>query len=192
MKLKTRVIRSNRKSISLQISGDNTVIIRAPGWMSDRQIDDFFVEKSGWIEQQIRRMEKSRKRYEGIEPLSAGELRTLADRAGEILPERVAHFASILGVDYGRITIRNQRTRWGSCSSRGNLNFNCLLMLMPKEVQDYVVVHELCHRIEMNHSKRFWALVESVFPDYRRQEEYLKKEGDLISYNSAFHQIVNA
>jgi len=83
-------------------------------------------------------------------------------------------------VTYGRITIRNQKTRWGSCSSKGNLNFNCLLMLAPPEVLDYVVVHELCHRMEMNHSKRFWSLVETVLPDYREQEKWLKGEGAVL------------
>ena len=82
-----------------------------------------------------------------------------------------------MGVDYGRITIRNQKTRWGSCSAKGNLNFNCLLMLMPTEVIDYVVVHELCHLKEMNHSNAFWREVKQVLPDYRKQVKWLKDEG---------------
>ena len=90
------------------------------------------------------------------------------------------HFAKVVGVTYGHITIRNQRTRWGSCSSKGNLNFNCLLMLAPQEVIDYVVVHELCHRKEMNHSKAFWAEVERVLPEYKKAVEWLKKEGPSI------------
>ncbi|HAN50208.1 MAG TPA: metal-dependent hydrolase, partial [Lachnospiraceae bacterium] len=85
-----------------------------------------------------------------------------------------------MGVDYGRITIRHQKTRWGSCSGKGNLNFNCLLMLTPPEVQEYVIVHELCHRKEMNHSYRFWAEVEDVLPDYRVQEQWLKTNGGAL------------
>ena len=85
-----------------------------------------------------------------------------------------------MGVTYGRITIRNQKTRWGSCSSKGNLNFNCLLMLTPPEVIDYVVVHELCHRKEMNHSKAFWDEVAHVLPDYEKARLWLKTEGDMI------------
>lgn len=108
------------------------------------------------------------------------EIRRLADEAMRVLPERAAYYAPKVGVSYGRITIRNQRTRWGSCSGKGNLNFNCLLMLAPEQVQDYVVVHELCHRLEMNHSARFWSEVERVFPDYRIAKQWLKEHGEEI------------
>ena len=83
-------------------------------------------------------------------------------------------------VDYGRITIRNQTGRWGSCSSTGNLNFNCLLMLAPTSVQDYVVVHELSHRRHMDHSAAFWQEVASVLPDYKKEEAWLKTEGKVL------------
>ena len=108
------------------------------------------------------------------------ELRELADQALTVIPDRVSYFANLIGVTYGRITIRNQKTRWGSCSSKGNLNFNCLLMLTPSEVLDYVIVHELCHRKEMNHSKAFWTEVEKVIPDYREHVKWLKEEGSLL------------
>ncbi|MDE6567167.1 MAG: M48 family metallopeptidase, partial [Lachnospiraceae bacterium] len=90
------------------------------------------------------------------------------------------YYARQIGVDYGRITIRNQKTRWGSCSGKGNLNFNCLLMLAPAEIQDYVVVHELCHRREMNHSPRFWAEVAKIMPDYQERRKWLKEHGQEI------------
>lgn len=82
-----------------------------------------------------------------------------------------------MGISFGRITIRSQHTRWGSCSADGNLSFNCLLMFAPESVQDYVVVHELCHRKHMNHSPAFWAEVEKVLPDYRLQKAWLKEQG---------------
>ena len=101
----------------------------------------------------------------------------LAEEALEVIQTRVEYFARVIGVTYGKITIRNQKTRWGSCSSKGNLNFNCLLMLAPPEVLDYVVVHELCHRKQMNHSKAFWSEVEKVLPDYKEARKWLKEEG---------------
>ena len=110
--------------------------------------------------------------------MSMEEVHKLADEAVRVLPGKAAYYAPIVGVTYGRITIRNQRTRWGSCSGKGNLNFNCLLMLAPEEVQDYVVVHELCHRLEMNHSPEFWKEVERVLPDYRTAKQWLKEHGD--------------
>ncbi|MBP5249914.1 MAG: M48 family metallopeptidase, partial [Lachnospiraceae bacterium] len=89
----------------------------------------------------------------------------------------VEEIAGEMGVDPGRIAIRAQRTRWGSCSSKGNLNFNCLLVLLPENVQRYVVVHELCHLRELNHSKRFWASVARYQPTYLADRKQLKREG---------------
>ena len=101
--------------------------------------DNDILEKDKWIKKHIEQFKISKAENEarGIKPLTSDEIRKLADEALEYIPERVEHFAKIVGVDYGRITIRNQKTRWGSCSSKGNLNFNCLLMLTPPEVIDY-------------------------------------------------------
>jgi predicted metal-dependent hydrolase len=104
----------------------------------------------------------------------------MADLARKVIPQKVAYYARIMGVTYGRITIRNQKTRWGSCTSTGNLNFNCLLMMTPEAILDYVVVHELCHRKEMNHSARFWAQVEKILPDYRARRKWLKDQGNSL------------
>lgn len=96
-------------------------------------------------------------------------------KALKLIPERVEYFAGLMGVSYGRITIREQKTRWGSCSCKGNLNFNWKLMLMPPEILDYVVVHELAHRKEMNHSRDFWKIVEQVLPDYQERRKRLRE-----------------
>ena len=112
--------------------------------------------------------------------LTAQDIKLLATRAKRIIPQRVRYYADIMGVTYGRITIRMQKSRWGSCSSKGNLNFNCLLMRTPDEIIDYVVVHELCHLKEMNHSPRFWAEVEKIFPDYKERRKWLKDHGNDI------------
>ena len=120
------------------------------------------------------------KQLADIPALSMAEIRELADQALKVIPERVKYYAEKVGVTYGRITIRNQRSRWGSCSSKGNLNFNCLLMLTPPEVIDSVVVHELCHRKELNHSDRFYAEVLRVFPDYWKWDKWLKDNGNML------------
>lgn len=176
------VIRSNRKTMAIQVNPDMTVIVRAPKRATEKDIERILLEKDKWIKKHIEKFKISKVENEarGIKPLTPDEIRKLADEALEYIPERVEHFAKIVGVDYGRITIRNQKTRWGSCSSKGNLNFNCLLMLTPPEVIDYVVVHELCHRKEMNHSKAFWSEVEKVIPDYKRWVKWLKEEGRLV------------
>ncbi|MDO5477148.1 MAG: SprT family zinc-dependent metalloprotease [Eubacteriales bacterium] len=174
-----RIIRSDRRTLSLQVRRDGEVLVRAPRRASLAEIESFVRKNAGWLQKHIELVEKEREAAAAspVEPLSMEEIRKLADEALRVIPARVAHYAPLVGVRYGRITIRNQRTRWGSCSSKGNLNFNCLLMLAPPEVLDYVVVHELCHRKEMNHSPRFWAEVERVIPSYKTYEKWLKTEG---------------
>lgn len=109
--------------------------------------------------------------------LSKSEIKDLIDRGNEHIKKRVAYYAPLVGVTYGRVCVKKIRSRWGSCSSKGNLNFNCLLMLTPDEVIDSVVVHELCHRKHMDHSKEFYDEVLRVFPDYRKWDKYLKDNG---------------
>ena len=165
-----KLIRSDRRSIGIQITQEG-VVVRAPKRMSDAEIDRFVQSKRDWIETHLAKVPTAQPKFSGE------EIHRLADEALKRIPERVRHFAPLVGVTYGGITIRNQHTRWGSCSSKGNLNFNCLLMLTPDHVIDYVVVHELCHRLEMNHSARFWAQVERVLPDYRESLQWLKEHG---------------
>ena len=168
-----RLVRSSRKTLAIQILPDGEVVVRAPMGMPAADIDRFVAQKRSWIEKHLPKAQPQPK-------FTDEQLRELAERARTDLPERVRHFAPLVGVTYGNITIRNQRTRWGSCSGRGNLNFNCLLMLVPDSVRDYVVVHELCHRKEMNHSARFWAEVERVLPDYRKHLDWMREHGQAI------------
>lgn len=172
MTITYQIIRSSRKTVAIQIRGDQ-VLVRCPNHMSDAQVERFVKSKSHWIETHLGRTPST----PHLPPFTAGQIHELADQAMKVIPERVAFFAPLVGADYGQITIRNQRSRWGSCSSKGNLNFNCLLMLAPPEVLDYVVVHELCHRKEMNHSERFWAEVERVLPHYRGCRQWLREHG---------------
>ena len=171
------LIRSQRKSLALQVKGDGMVVVRAPLRLPKDKIDSFVMEHRDWIEKQKNRVQElSCKRREITEQERLEGIR----KALKIFPERTAFFAGRMGVDYGRITVREQKTRWGSCSQKGNLNFNWKLVLMPQEILDYVVVHELAHRKEMNHSARFWAIVEQVLPDYQNRRNELKKLGQFL------------
>ena len=174
MDISYQVIRSRRKTVALQILPDGTVVVRCPMGMSRQQADAFVRSKSHWLQTHLSR----RQNQTPMPILTDQQLQGLAQEAMEQIPPKVAAYAQQLSVTYGRITIRNQRTRWGSCSSKGNLNFNCLLMLMPEEVRDDVIVHELCHRKEMNHSAAFWKQVEAVLPDYRETRKWLKEHGN--------------
>lgn len=173
-----QLIRSRRRTIGIQVK-DGRVIVRAPMQASLKEIDAF-VERSGnWIDRHLEE-QKERMAQEAEHPvrrLTRAQLEALAQEAARIIPQRVAYYAPLVGVTYGNITIRSQRTRWGSCSAKGNLNFNCLLCLAPEGVLDSVVVHELCHRLEMNHSERFYREVLRVFPDYYREHAWLKEHG---------------
>ncbi|MCD8197661.1 MAG: M48 family metallopeptidase [Lachnospiraceae bacterium] len=172
-----RVVRSNRKSIAIQVTPEG-VIVRAPHRMSDRAIRHYVEEHSDWLREHLIKMDEMIKNRPPIEKLSMEEIHELADQALKVIPKRVKYYAPLVGVTYGRITIRNQKMRWGSCSAKGNLNFNCLLMLTPPEVLDSVVVHELCHRKHMNHSREFYAEVRRVYPDYDRCNKWLKEHGN--------------
>jgi hypothetical protein len=176
--MEVRVIRSDRRTFSAEIKNGN-LLVRAPRKASDKDIKSFLDKNRNWIETHLAKSLEAQKAAEGNK-LTEEDIRELADMARKVIPERVEHYAPLVGVSYGKITIRNQRTRWGSCSSKGNLNFNCLLMLTPPEVIDSVIVHELCHRKEMNHSERFYAEVLRVFPDYRKWDRWLKDNGAAI------------
>lgn len=180
--MEVMVIKSNRKTVSIQVNADLSVTVRVPRQAAQKDIDKILKENEPWILEHVDQIRKKKAEYEASQPerLTYEEVDALADKALHYIPGRAEYFSKIIGVTYGRITIRNQKTRWGSCSSKGNLNFNCLLMLMPPEIIDYVVVHELCHRKEMNHSKAFWNEVEKVLPNYKEQIKWLKNEGSNI------------
>ena len=185
-----KVIHSSRKTMVLEIIKDGTILVRAPYRMPESEIRRFIQEKSDWIEKHVQRIEERQRTLPPVEGLTMKDIRKLADQASVVIPKRVEYFAEKIPVTYGRITIRNQKTRWGSCSSKGNLNFNCLLMLAPPEVLDYVVVHELCHRKEMNHSERFWREVENILPDYRERKKWLKENGGRLIARMQVHETI--
>lgn len=174
-----RLIRARRKTLSIRITQEGNLEIRAPLGMPKGEIEAFLKEKAQWIE--THRAKVLAEYAQGQEaPLGEEEILTLAEQMRQRLPEKLNRHAASMGVTFGRVTIRCQQTRWGSCSSRGNLNFNCLLMLAPEEVLDYVVVHELAHRKQMNHSALFWQEVERECPDYKKSLRWLKDRGGAL------------
>ncbi len=174
-----RIIRSNRKTLSIQITVSGEVVVRAPRRASSADIEAIVLSKQDWIACKLRAVEARREAAPADLPraLDPATLEALTAEAKATLPSLVADWAAEIGVTYGRVTIRHQSTRWGSCSSKGNLNFNCLLMLCPPEVQTYVVIHELCHRRHMNHSAAFWEEVRRHCPSYEAARAWLKENG---------------
>ena len=178
--MEVTVIRSRRRSIALQLKPDGSILVRAPRLLPQWEIHRFVENHRSWIQNQLQKQAAAQELRDAAEPLDECELKALRESARRDLTQRCAFWAERLGVTYGRISIRHQRSRWGSCSSKGNLNFNCLLMLAPESVRDYVVVHELCHRKHMNHSPAFWQMVEQVLPDWRSAKAWLKRNGDAL------------
>ncbi len=172
-----RVLRSRRRTLSLEITQAGEALVRAPLRTGDELIRAFVAARAGWLETHMAAFAARKAAEAAIPRLSPAELEALRREAQEKLEARARHFAPLLGVDWERITVRTQRTRWGSCSARGNLSFNALLALAPPEILDYVVVHELCHLKEMNHSPRFWAEVAALLPDWRERRRRLRDEG---------------
>jgi predicted metal-dependent hydrolase len=175
--MEVTVIKSRRKTIAIQVNSDLSVTVRAPYGVTEKYIEEFLNKNEAWISKQMNEIKVKKKSVESgnVENVTLDKIKALADQALKIIPARVEYFARIIGVTYGNITIRNQKTRWGSCSSKGNLNFNYQLYYLPDELLDYVVIHELAHRRYMDHSKEFWAEVEKYCPDYRERRQQLKK-----------------
>lgn len=174
------VIRSTRKTLCIQLTRDGSLIARAPLRMKETQIRQFILSKASRLQRHLQKMEAENKALQDLPPFTNNEIQWMVAEAKKIIPDRVAYYASLLGISYGRITIRKQITKWGSCSAAGNLNFNCLLIKMPPQVLDAVVVHELCHILEMNHSKSFYRRINQIYPEYDRWMLWLKEHGNLL------------
>lgn len=227
-----RIVKSNRKTMALQISKTGEVIVRLPLSAPYRFGHEMILKNKSWVYEAVQKVKNRSARQQqllwtdGSVLLLFGEKRTLRilpdfkrkgilvkespggltltgsinpedlregentvrtvikrwyrQRARQYLEEKTAVWSRIMNTDYGRIAIRDQATRWGSCSGKGNLNFNWRLVLLPEDLADYVVVHELAHRFLMNHSKAFWSIVEKEIPDYRSRRKRLREyESDI-------------
>ncbi|MBQ7065937.1 MAG: M48 family metallopeptidase [Lachnospiraceae bacterium] len=169
------IIYSKRKTIGIHITGEQNIKVKAPYFTSEKMIVKVLFEKKSWIEKTLLKLE-SQKEYH-IKDFSEAEIKQYRKKAKEILFKKVELYGNYMGVTYNHIAIKDQKTCWGSCSKQGNLNFNWRLILMPEEILDYVVVHELAHLKQLNHSPAFWSLVESVIPDYKARRKWLKEQG---------------
>ena len=172
--VEVQIIRSSRRSMGLQVKADGTVCARVPMQVMDYAVQEFIEGHADWIFKK-RKLVLSRDNRPDIVYLPEVTEESDRERIQTFIEEKVSYYASVMGVSYGRITMRNQKTRWGSCSSEGNLNFNCRLLFVPDRIVDYVVIHELAHRKFMNHSKAFWKEVEKYMPDYKEQRKMLSR-----------------
>jgi predicted metal-dependent hydrolase len=190
-----KVIRSNRRSIAIHITREGSVEVRAPLRISDGEINSFVAQKQSWIEKhtaRIREQKKSADSYSLTDgmyllgkcyPVRFGDRMEFNEQfiipqdtkkiiswykkqARAHITKRVEHYLPIMGVEVEQIRIGSADTLWGSCSAKGNLNFTWKLIQLPDRIIDYIVVHELAHRIHMNHSAEFWQTVKRVIPDY--------------------------
>lgn len=174
--IEVEIIRSKRRSMAIQIRTDGSVVVRVPMHASDRAIKRFVSAHARWIADNRGQMfERRKKLADNPYDIPAWESLSAADKkiAKQKIMEHVDYYARRMEIDYGSISMRNQKSRWGSCSSKGNLNFNYRLAYLPEELLDYVVVHELAHRRHMDHSAAFWEEVETYYPAYKKCRQML-------------------
>ena len=174
--IRISVIRSARKSLGIEVRDANTVLARIPTRVSDRELKAFVENHRSWILEKTEVMAEREEKRKST-PAPPPELLSKTDRMKIQLKigKRVRHYCEAMGVTVGYVTVKDQKTRWGSCSAKGNVNFNYQLAFLPDELLDYVVIHELAHRRHMNHSRAFWAEVEKYCPDYLERREQLKE-----------------
>lgn len=166
-----RIVRSKRKSLAIEVTRDLEVVLRAPFFVTDAQIERFVEGHREWLKKAIERVKERRENYA---PLSDEQITALKKAAKEYIPPKVMEYSTIMGLKPSGIKITSARTRFGSCSGKNSLCFSYLLMQKPLKAVDYVIVHELAHIKHKNHGKRFYALVEKYMPDYRERNKLLK------------------
>lgn len=161
---------SKRKTISISID-KGEVVVRSPLGVDRKTIEDVIEKHKRWIEKHL---EIQKRKSDLFDSLSEDDIKILKKSAKQYFKDKTEYFSKIMGLEYGRITITSAQKRFGSCSSQGNISYSYRLMLYPEEAREYVVVHELAHLKQMNHSSKFYKIVESVLPDYKRRKKLLK------------------
>ena len=162
---------SNRaRHVRISVDSGGRVVVTKPARVSLRAVERFVEEKREWIE---RTLQKASRKRGGLPLLplprprkGSREYAEARARARTLVVERLGYFNTEFTTIYGSVSIRDQKTRWGSCSHKNNLSFNYRIVFLPSELADYIIVHELCHTIEHNHSPRFWAQVARALPNH--------------------------
>lgn len=166
------LIRSDRKTLAIQITREGEVLVRAPLLTPIKQIEAFLLEKQNWIEKHC---QQAQERQQVCPEPTAEEAEKLIAKAQEVLPVLINKYATQMGLWPTHVTITGARTRFGSCSGKNRISFSWRLMAYPQAAIEYVVVHELAHIKEKNHSANFYKLVAQYLPDYKEREAMLKK-----------------
>jgi predicted metal-dependent hydrolase len=167
-------VSNKAKRASITINSAKQIILTKPKRVSQESAINFLISKSDWVFQKLEKFENSANLLNTKN--TKEEYLENKENALSLAKSRIEHFNNIYNFKYSKITIKNQKTRWGSCSRRGNLNFNYKIALLPAHISDYIIVHELCHLKEFNHSQRFWDLVAITIPDYLVIRKELKGE----------------
>ena len=178
-----QIIKSSRKSIGIEVKPGGNIIVRIPKYLPYYELNAILDKKKDWL---LDTYQKQKKKPAIIEkndkdPQIIYLEKQYKKAANDYFTKRVEYYIEKTGGTYTHISIRDQKTRWGSCSNSGTLSFNWRLMLAPPRVLDYVVVHELCHLTYMNHSKDFWNKVSQIMPDYKMYRDWLKKNGSTLT-----------
>ncbi len=167
------VIKKNKRSKSIRISvnGNGEVVVTMPYRLPKYFAERFVESKRDWINEKVGEMKNKPQKL--LAHYSAKDFKEHKERARELVNERIEHFNKFYNLDFKNIVIRNQKTRWGSCSGKKNLNFNYKIIFLPSELADYLIVHELCHLAQMNHGPKFWSLVAEQIPEYKERRKQL-------------------
>jgi len=166
---------SKSKNIKLYINSDNSIIVTAPNWLPVFFIEIFLKKKSKWILEKVRSLKETKEINKSI--FNDAHYKKHKEEALNLVIDRAEYFSQMYNLKYNKISVKNQKTRWGSCSATKNLNFNYKILFLPERLRDYIVVHEICHLKEFNHSAKFWDLVSEVFPDHLTLRKELRKKG---------------
>jgi predicted metal-dependent hydrolase len=169
----THKVSKRARTVRLAIHRDGAFVVTTPHRYSENFVMDFIVKKATWIVEKIAYFKKNPKA--SVTKHSKEEIKKYKQQTDDYVRPRLEHWNKMYNFIYKKVTIKNVTSRWGSCSSKGNLNFSYKIVLIPQELADYIIVHELCHLEEMNHGKKFWALVSKTFPHHKELRKQLKK-----------------